>query len=293
MYAQILRGATLVCAIVFGIALGMMPHQRAVAAHDITAAETFSFHARQVSVQGFQYTLQCNPASLTADFAAREAMPQTELSASEWYVRNANGNYIDGGRGPRPLAYPQVKVPANAGCDDATWKRERILIVALHYLNIPGNPHALTYRHHHIPAWNPPTNTYPSNAKNPVPKSWQAWGAGTGLDCSNYTAWVYNFGLGIKFTSDVRALYADTLHVPARAIPKTGPFQLGDVLYLHPRNNDTYASHAVIYLDDAHVIDVRLNYKDANGKPQPGVQIRPRHGWYRNAVLGGWRIITE
>jgi hypothetical protein len=40
----------------------------------------------------------------------------------------------------------------------------------------------------------------------------------------------------------------------------------------------------VIYLDDNHVIDSRLNAQGV-----AGVQVRQREGWYRSAVLGGWR----
>jgi hypothetical protein len=40
----------------------------------------------------------------------------------------------------------------------------------------------------------------------------------------------------------------------------------------------------VIYIDDQHIIDVRVNAQNL-----VGVQVRERRGWYRDAVLGGWR----
>jgi hypothetical protein len=42
----------------------------------------------------------------------------------------------------------------------------------------------------------------------------------------------------------------------------------------------------VIFIDDNHIIDSRLNAQNV-----AGVQVRDRQGWYRTAVLGGWRPI--
>jgi cell wall-associated NlpC family hydrolase len=78
--------------------------------------------------------------------------------------------------------------------------------------------------------------------------------------------------------------YAGTAGPMGQRIPAPGPFQPGDLLYLHPDGNTTTASHVVIYLDDNHVIDSRLNAQGV-----AGVQVRQREGWYRSAVLGGWR----
>lgn len=50
--------------------------------------------------------------------------------------------------------------------------------------------------------------------------------------------------------------------------------------------SDLFASHVVIYIDDQHVIDSRVNAQNVIG-----VQIRNRLGWYRDAVLGAWRPI--
>jgi hypothetical protein len=46
------------------------------------------------------------------------------------------------------------------------------------------------------------------------------------------------------------------------------------------------ASHVVIYLDDQHIIDSRVDAQNLIG-----VQIRDRRGWYRDAVLAAWRPI--
>ena len=245
--------------------------------------------AAQPSV--FQYPFTCNRSSLAADFAQRDQLPQTAVPAGAWYARNRDGVYLNGGWGPRPVSYPAVQVPANAGCDAATWRRERILTVAMRHLNVPGNPDALDYRHHHIPAWNPPADTFPSGDRGmPELSAASPWGPGRGLDCSNFASWVYNYGLGIRPTSSVRAL-AGSPGVPAQAIAKNGPFMPGDLVYLHPTNDSRRVSHVVIYINDAYVIDDRWDYVGPDGRPLRGVHVRPRVGWYRSAVLGGWRLI--
>lgn len=237
---------------------------------------------------GYGFPFTCNTASLSADFAERDAAPQTDTPPSEWY-RQGNGRFLNGGWGPRAAALPGVVVPPDAGCDAATWKRERVVSAALHYLNVPGNPQGLQYRHHHIPAWDPPVST----AKNAEPsadidgQSPETWGPGRGLDCSNFTAWVYNYGLGLKFSGDVGKQYAGTAGPMGQQVGAQGPFQPGDLVFLHPNGSADHASHVVIFLDDQHVIDSRLNAQGV-----PGVQVRQREGWYRTAVLGGWRPIV-
>jgi cell wall-associated NlpC family hydrolase len=243
---------------------------------------------------GFTYNFACNIASLTTDMAVREQLPQTNVPALDWYARDDDGAYLNDGWGPRSVGYPRVQVPVDAGCDAVTWERERILTVALRYLNNPGNPNALDYRHHHIPAWNPPTDTFVSGDKGqPESNNNSSWSAGSGLDCSNFASWVYNFGLGIKFTSDVRALTRPSLGIPAKRMPKDGPFQLGDLIFMHPNGTTERASHVVIYINDDYVIDARYDYLLPDGAPSRGVHMRPRVGWYRRAVLGGWRIIGQ
>lgn len=237
---------------------------------------------------GYDYPFTCNRDSLTADFADRDALPQTETPPADWY-RQANGRYLNGGWGPGAAPLPPVAVPDNAGCDATTWKRERILAAALHYLNVPGNPQGLQYRHHHIPGWDPTTSTAPADAEHAADidgQSPETWGPGRGLDCSNFTAWVYNYGLGIKFGGDVGKQYAGTAGPMGHQIGPEGPFEPGDLLFLHPNHSANHASHVVIFLDDQHVVDSRLNAQNI-----PGVQVRQRDGWYRTAVLGGWRPI--
>ncbi|MGA9519824.1 MAG: hypothetical protein WBV82_00085 [Myxococcaceae bacterium] len=72
--------------------------------------------------------------------------------------------------GPPAATYPEVAVPAEVE-DLLQWKRDRVIAAAKHFIGT-------LYEHRHIPA------------------------AG-GLDCSNYTSWVYNYAFGIRFTSHV------------------------------------------------------------------------------------------
>ena len=113
----------------------------------------------------YEYAFTCNRSSLTADFAERDALPHTEVDPADWYVQR-NGRYSNGGWGPAAVVMPPIGVPTDAGCDEGTWKRERIVATAMHYLNAPGNPQGLQYRHHHIPDWDPPTSTAPAAVEN-------------------------------------------------------------------------------------------------------------------------------
>ncbi|WP_165691536.1 NlpC/P60 family protein [Mycobacterium numidiamassiliense] len=228
---------------------------------------------------------------MTADFAGRDQLPQTQEPPAEWYRTGGNGHYVNGGWGPRANALPPPVIPHDAGCDSTTWKQERILTVAMRYIYAPDNPLGLQYRHHHIPGWDPPTSTYAdASEENPDADAVQAptaWDAGRGLDCSNFTAWVYNYGLGIKFNGDVHQQYDGAAGPMGSSIPREGPFAPGDLIYLHPNRNESQASHVVIYIDDQHIIDSRVNAQNVIG-----VQIRNRLGWYRDAVLGAWRPIN-
>ena len=234
----------------------------------------------------FDYPFACNPASLTADFAQRDTLPESDTASAAWYQPNG-GSDLNGGWGPAAETLPPVAVPAYAGCESTTWNQERIVSAALHYVNEPDNPQGLQYRHHHIPGWDPQTSTEPTTGGRSDEHdgaSPDTWGPGRGLDCSNFTAWVYNYGLGIKFSGSVVKQYAGTAGPMGQHLPADGPFQPGDLLYLHPDGDTTRPSHVVIYIDDNHIIDSRLN---AQGLA--GVQVRQREGWYRTAVLSGWR----
>ncbi|CAN5568189.1 hypothetical protein BH11CYA1_BH11CYA1_27060 [soil metagenome] len=183
-------------------------------------------------------------ASLTADFAARDALPESKVPPARWSEPRF------GSWGPHAGDYPPVTVPS--GNDPVQWQRARILAVAKKYIGLP-------YQHHHIPAWSP--------------------AEGPGLDCSNYTAWVYNYGLGMKFNSDVHK-QADSPESPGRRLNPNEPFLPGDLLYIM-KNDRSEVSHVVIFIDERHVIDSH----------DGSVQIREFKGWYRTHLSHARRII--
>jgi cell wall-associated NlpC family hydrolase len=188
-------------------------------------------------------------ASLTADFAARDAMPESRVPKSEWATKT---NW-----GPAAAAYPPVEAPA--GVDPVKWKRERVVAVAKKYIGLP-------YRHHHIPDWEP-AGDVPDAEK------------GRGLDCSNFSAWVYNYGLGVKFTSDVQD-QANGKHAPGRVLAKDEAFEPGDLLFIEKMDRSEI-SHVVIFVDAEHIIDCHAS----------GVAVRKFKGWYKSHLVLARRVI--
>jgi len=182
--------------------------------------------------------------SLTADFAQRDSLPQSDVPQSDWYSNPKLGSW-----GPHPTQYPPVKVPD--GCDPVQWKRARIVAVAKKYIGLP-------YKHHHIPAWSPEE--------------------GPGLDCSNFTSWVYNYGLGIKFNSDIHK--QSGAQAPGRLLKPDEPFAPGDLLYIL-KGDRSEVSHVVIWLDEGHIID---SHKGS-------VQVRDFVGWYKTHLDHAQRVI--
>ncbi|GFK93341.1 hypothetical protein NNJEOMEG_01173 [Fundidesulfovibrio magnetotacticus] len=185
-----------------------------------------------------------DPASLTADFPERDRLPQTDAPESAWY----SGRY--GSWGPRARTYPGVEAPK--GADPSAWKRLRVAAVARRH-------EGLAYRHHHIPAWNP--------------------GEGQGLDCSNFTSWVYNYGLGVGFTSLISA-QADGPQAPGRRLAPGEPFKVGDLLFITTKSG-ARVSHVVLWLGEGRIID-------SHGE---GVRVRRFTGWYSECFSHARRVV--
>ena len=199
----------------------------------------------------------CGPASLVADWDERDRLPQSETPASRWYERSWNGGW-----GPLAATYPAVAPPD--GCDPVQWQRARVVAVARRYLG-------LSYRHHHIPAWDPP------------PVLTGLANAGPGLDCSNLSAWVYNYGLGVRFTSNVR-YQSDGPLAPGRVLAPDEPFAAGDLLFIL-REDRAEVSHVVVYVDEHTVLDSHGDFG--------GVTEHPRSGWYVTHYSHARRIIDD
>jgi hypothetical protein len=191
--------------------------------------------------------------ALTADFAERDRLPESPVPESEWYRPGLRETW-----GPKAAHYPPVRVPT--GGDAIEWKRARIVAVARHYLGLP-------YQHHHIPAWAPAGQDRDGVAQT------------AGLDCSNFTSWVYNYGLGIEFTSDVH-MQADGPKAPGRRLAAHETLAPGDLLFIMNRDR-TKLTHVVIYIDPGHIIDDHAD----------GVRVRAFTGWYTNSFSHARRLL--
>lgn len=204
--------------------------------------------------------------SLLKDFAHRSTLPQSETPRSEWYTaRMLNSLW-----GPMPARYPGIEDTIESlpqGTDILAWKRDRVIALAKHYIGLP-------YRHHHIPAWSPSLPDHPKYN-------------GPGLDCSNFTAWVYNFGFGIQLNSDVAKQAAMqprpgfAVHPGMLRISAEGPFYPGDILYI-ANPNKTAIVYSVLFIDDGHIID------STDGQ----VAVRHFTGWYRRQLSHAIRVFN-
>jgi cell wall-associated NlpC family hydrolase len=180
-------------------------------------------------------------ASLTADFAERDRMPQTNTPKADWF-KPAWGKW-----GPYVKKFPAPAIPADV--NPVEWKRDRIIEAALHYKGLPYKRLSDGMRAH-----------FPER--------------GCGLDCSNFASWVYNYGLGVLFTSHVdEQINGVDSQFTGRKIPRGDELKKGDLVYFKGNPN-----HVVIYIDENHIID------STSGQSE-GVDIRdlrlPENKWCR------------
>ena len=180
----------------------------------------------------------------------------------------------------------------------AEWKRERILALALRY-------RGYSYQHHHLPDWEPPTGwpwkevCHGQNAK--------------GIDCSNFTTFVYDVGLGLHFTSAIvpqseateavsggKKVKMERIAKPKTVAECTKTLKTGDLLFIENKEGDV--SHVVIWVGaiggDAPLIldSTGTGHKDSRGDAIPdGVQLRPfrETGWYFKSLRHVHRIIAD
>lgn len=186
-------------------------------------------------------------ANVNAEECNYQQSVSSDFSYRDSLPQYSSPNYRDSW-GPRPARYPAPQIPS--GCDPVKWQQQRVVAVAEKYIGLP-------YKHHHIPGFDN--------------------GNGTGLDCSNFTSWVYNYGLGIKINSDITK-QADTA---GRMLAPDEPLQPGDLLFIRTID-DSRISHVVIYIDSGHIIDDHAS----------GVKIREFKGWYKNHFAYARRIIN-
>lgn len=110
---------------------------------------------------------------------------QSSVSQRDWY--NPANHRRWGYWGPPARHYDP---PPGHSKKSPEWMRQRVIATGLRFTGY-------SYQHHHVPDWDPPAD-WPKDAEQKTP-------VGKGLDCSNFTSFVYNLALGIKPTGDVKA----------------------------------------------------------------------------------------
>jgi hypothetical protein len=221
------------------------------------------------------------------------------LSASvpyvEWYSAETRRRW--GAYGPRMR---RMDPPAGHRRRSSRWKRERVLAIAARYLGYG-------YQHHHLPEWHPPAGW---------PWKKVARGAnGRGIDCSNFTAFVYNLALGVQLDTEIRRqavqpaapMGAERLRLSRIDLPRTPAayartLRPGDLLYL--RGTEDRISHVVFWVGDLGrapdgvplVLDSTSSTLRAGQRVIPdGVQLRPFRGTnrYFRRASHALRIIAD
>lgn len=197
----------------------------------------------------------------------------------------------------------QFDPPAGLAKKSPQWSRERVIATALRYVGY-------SYQHHHVPDWEPPAD-WPRDPEQKTP-------VGKGVDCSNFTGFVYNLALGILPSTGIKQQSEMTeaagpgagrkVAVKRIELPKSYedfPSELltGDLLFV--KSNRGNVSHVVLWVGkigeapDAMplILDsTGTGAKDSNGVPIPdGVQLRPfkRTAWYFTQASHVLRIIPE
>jgi cell wall-associated NlpC family hydrolase len=108
---------------------------------------------------------------------------QACIPAELWYARSTRSRWGSWGPPARRYPVPAVRFRGRVA-------RERVLSVAAALIG-------LDYQHHHVPGWSPPVG-WPHE---PVRSGLR----GPGLDCSNFTSFVYSYALGLDLPTGVVA----------------------------------------------------------------------------------------
>lgn len=228
-----------------------------------------------------------------ADFKDEASVP-----FREWYSDAAKKRWGYWGPGAR-----HFEGPPGAANKGAEWMRQRVIATGLRFAGYG-------YQHHHVPDWEPPAD-WPKEPKQTSP-------AGKGLDCSNFTAFVYNLALGIKPTGEVqdqavmtgapgpgasRTTAAKRIELPEHYEDFERVLQTGDLLFVKSRAGNV--SHVVLWVgkigksrDGVPLIldSTGTGSTDSDGTTIPeGVNLRPfkRNTWYSNSASHALRLIPE
>ena len=218
----------------------------------------------------------------------------------EWYSDEVRRKF--GGWGVEPRKFD---CPAEVREKPADWKRERIIAGASRFIGYQ-------YQHHHVPDWNPPEH-WPWN-------KCCAGRQGKGVDCSNFSGWNYNWGLGIHLNTAIRtqaqqaSVKGERGEVHAKVIkrPEGEPekwydelcktLQPGDLLYIMDSKR-TKVTHVIMWMGECGqspdgtplIMDsTGGKIKDSNGHAIPcGIHLRPfsKGSWYHRSFSHAHRWV--
>lgn len=241
------------------------------------------------------------PAELTGDLlkgSRADWKQQSSVDLREWHLAANRTRW--GYWGPPARHYDP---PAGLSRRSPQWLRERVIATGLRYVGY-------SYQHHHIPDWDPPAD-WPVAPGQTTP-------LGKGLDCSNFTAFVYNLALGIQPTSDVQEQAAMTeapgpgrgrqtparrIELPAHPDGYTQVLRTGDLLFV--KNRSGRISHVVLWVGSIGrspdgwplVLDsTGSGATDSRGVAIPdGIQLRPFKptSWYFTQASHVLRLLPD
>jgi cell wall-associated NlpC family hydrolase len=269
----------------------------------ITFASALTFAAPSPAQQEYvsPYSIELS-APMDELLSADQAPPRNDwhleakVPYEKWYSREVRKDF--GAWGPSARQFPRLEREGGLG-----WKRQRLLAVAYKYVGLP-------YQHHHIPDWDPPADW---------PWKEVAFGRNSkGVDCSDFTSWIYNYGLGIKLDTGIQkqaeteqiagpggdgGINVHTLRDDNGYDDLVRKLKAGDLLYI--KNDKGNVAHVIMWLGEhGHspdgtplVIDsTGTGHKDSNGTDIPiGIHLRPftKDSWYYKSFSHAHRILHE
>lgn len=216
----------------------------------------------------------------------------------EWY--NPANQARWGHRGPSSKQYD---APPGLANKPPEWLRQRIIATGLQFVGY-------TYQHHHVPYWEPPAD-WPRDDEQRPP--------GKGLDCSNFTAFVYNLALGIRPTGDIhqqaemtsapgpgpnRTTPALRIELPERYDAYDKTLRTGDLLFIKGSSGSTI-SHVVLWVGSIGHSPDRVplildstgggNFDSTGAEIPDGIQLRAftEKSWYARRASHALRLIPD
>lgn len=217
---------------------------------------------------------------------------------SQWYAAANRRRW--GYWGPGMRHFP---APAGYNTRSPRWARERVIATGLRYVGYG-------YQHHHVPDWSPPAD-WPRAPGQTGPR-------GKGVDCSNFTGFIYNLALGLLPTTAIgqqaimtemagpgpgRRTPVRRIELPAHYDDFPQTLQTADLLFI--KNRQDNISHVVFWIGEIGrspggytlVLDsTGPTHRDADGEIIPdGIQLRPfkPRSWYFSQASHAVRVLPD